>query len=299
MSILAQQVMPDHVHFVLRIHRDLRSVRFGHLIRGLKTGINQARRSTVSPPLRGGFVDYSPSSREASRGSGLLQQGFGMRTILSEESLATVVRYVHDNPRRAWLKRHHPDLFRIRRHLSLSVSPPRCGGSSVLSFSALGNMFLLDYPVSQVIACSRQLADSDLQNQLAAALEAARHGAVTYTAAISDGERRIARAIREAGFPLVVLLADGFPKEGSPHEPYYKPGGAYFDACAAGRLLLLEPAESAFSLPVVMSATESTLREKALLAHREYSPLPIDSPRYRFVAQNEILRLLTSRPILP
>ena len=30
--------------------------------------------------------------------------------------------------------------------------------------------------------------------------------------------------------PLVVLLNDGFPQEGSPHERYYKPGGVYFDA---------------------------------------------------------------------
>lgn len=33
---------------------------------------------------------------------------------------------------------------------------------------------------------------------------------------------------------LIVLLANGFP-------PLYKPAGRYFDACAAGRLLMVAP----------------------------------------------------------
>jgi len=58
------------------------------------------------------------------------------------------------------------------------------------------------------------------------------YAGVPPAAAISPGEKAIARAIRHQGFPLVVLLSDGFPPEGSPHERYYKPSGVYFDACA-------------------------------------------------------------------
>ena len=46
------------------------------------------------------------------------------------------------------------------------------------------------------------------------------NGAVTYTAAISKGEQKIAQVVREKGFPLVVLLNDGFPAEGSPQERF-------------------------------------------------------------------------------
>jgi hypothetical protein len=118
---------------------------------------------------------------------------------------------------------------------------------------------------------------------------------VTYTAAISKGEQAIARVVRKKGFPLVVLLNDGFPKEGSPHERFYKPGGVYFEACSKGQLLLMEPEESAFVNPVVMKATEEALRRKAETKHYSYSPIPVESLRYRFVALNEIGRLLVER----
>ena len=48
------------------------------------------------------------------------------------------------------------------------------------------------------------------------------------------GGETLRRAALEAGRPLIVLLANGFA-------PHYKPPGRYFDACAAGRLLMLAP----------------------------------------------------------
>ena len=46
--------------------------------------------------------------------------------------------------------------------------------------------------------------------------------------------RWIWKAAFEEGLPLVAILENGFP-------PFYKPAGKRFDACAAGRLLLLAP----------------------------------------------------------
>ena len=97
---------------------------------------------------------------------------------------------------------------------------------------------------------------------------------------------------REQGFPVVVLLNDGFPAEGSPHERFYKPGGVYFDACARGKLLLMEPTESAFVNPLVMKATEDTLRRKAEAKHYSYTRIPTNTKRYRFVALNEMGRMI-------
>lgn len=131
-----------------------------------------------------------------------------------------------------------------------------------------------------------------LLGRLVAALAAAHNGAVTYTAAISEGEKLIARTLREQGYPLVVLLNDGFPKEGSPHERYYKPGGVYFEACCRGRLLLLEPAEQSFLDAGIRAAVEETLRRKAEARHWAYTPIPVTSQRYRFVALNEMAKRL-------
>ena len=142
---------------------------------------------------------------------------------------------------------------------------------------------------------SREASDEQIEERLQSVLAAAHNGAVTYTAAISKGERKIARMVRERGFPLVVLLNDGFPKEGAPHERFYKPGGVYFEACSKGKLLLLEPEGSAFVNQVVMKATEETLRRKAEAKHYSYHPVPVTSQRYRFVALNEIGRLLVER----
>ena len=66
-------------------------------------------------------------------------------------------------------------------------------------------------------------------------LAAARHGVVLISPCISDGEREIAREALAAGLPLVTMQNKGFSK-------LEKPRGRYFDACAAGRLLMLAPA---------------------------------------------------------
>jgi hypothetical protein len=91
---------------------------------------------------------------------------------------------------------------------------------------------------------------------------------------------------------LVVLLNDGFPKEGSPHERYYKPGGVYFEACSRGQLLLLEPTEHAFLDADIQAAVEETLRRKAEARHYTYTPISVTSLRYRFVALNEMAKRL-------
>jgi hypothetical protein len=123
-------------------------------------------------------------------------------------------------------------------------------------------------------------------------LASAHNGAITYTASISNGEREIARKIREQGYPLVVLMNEGFPAAGTPQERYYKPGGVYFEACSKGQLLLLEPDERAFAHPLVRAAAEDALRRKAAAKHISYTGLPVDSQRYRFVALNEMGRMM-------
>ena len=69
-------------------------------------------------------------------------------------------------------------------------------------------------------------------------------------------------------------------------------GGVYFEACAAGRLLLLEPTADTLTLPDIHTRTEQTLREKAEAGHRNYQPIPVSSDRYRMMAANEIVKIL-------
>ena len=264
-KILADKVMPDHHHMVLQVQRTmLRSIR--QVVRGYMQGCKEEARKL-------GFVENIYDAPPF------------YRVLTHKGQLHAMIEYVKANAERAWQRRQNPDLFRMHRKTEV------CG----LLFTSMGNHFLLDWPERQFVEMSREASIGQIEERLQQVLAAAHNGAVTYTAAISKGEQKIARAVREKSFPLVVLLNDGFPKEGSPHERYYKPGGVYFEACSRGKLLLMEPDGSAFVNPVVMKATEETLRRKAVTKHYRYSIIPVESQRYRFVALNEIGRLMVER----
>lgn len=309
LKVLAQKVMPDHVHLVIQVLEPLpRSI--GAVVRGFKSGCTMVYKREflgggenaagvhgegAGPGAHGG-LDGGAHGGEAEalvqfgrifadRGS-IWQQDpayYHERILHAPGQLRRMIDYVKDNPRRLWLKRHNPDLFRLHRRTDV-------GG---LQFTSLGNHFLLEWPDRQMVEMSRSATDGQVQERLRQVLAAAHNGAITYTAAISKGEKLIARTLREQGYPLVVLLNDGFPAEGSLHEHFYKPGGVYFEACSRGQLLLLEPTEQAFRDAAIQAAVEETLRIKAEARRRAYEPIPPTASRYRFVALNEMARRLS------
>ena len=307
--LLAKQLMPDHIHVLLYVTDDC-SVSIKEIARGMRQGWRQMATTVSIDPQIPSAEEYKqmpkgvaqmPSAEEYKQmPKGVAQMPKGVtqmpdtgthqplfetpffRTLAHKGQLDTMIQYIHDNPRRAMLKQQNPDLFTLRRDTRVGE----------LCFTSLGNLFLLDYPEKQPIICSRALSEQQITAQQTDALYQAKNGCITVTAAISPGERQIARAVREAGFPLIILLKDGFPKAGDPHEKYYKPGGIYFEACAAGRLLLLEPTADTLTLPDIQTRTEQTLREKAEARHWNYQPIPVTSDRYRMMAANEIVKVL-------
>lgn len=136
------------------------------------------------------------------------------------------LHYVRDNPRRLLMKREHPELFRVQRGLTYAG----------LSFSAIGNRFLLERPMKLQVQCSRRMTEEELQAKLADCLKAARQGAVLVSPAISKGEKVIMRAAFDEGLPLIYLQENGFTD-------LAKPGGKRMEACARGQLLILAPWE--------------------------------------------------------
>ena len=333
LKVLAQMVMPDHVHLVIQVLEPLPQS-IGAVVRGFKSGCTKVYKEDyyssgenateehgdpqIGTTERHGGPQASATERHggpqagtteghggpqagaaevngnapvqfarifAGRGS-IWQQDkayYHERILHAPGQLRRMIDYVKDNPRRLWLKRHNPDLFKLHRQTE----------AAGLSFTSMGNHFLLNWPDGQTVEMSRSATNDQIQERLLSALAAAHNGAVTFTAAISKGEQLIARALREQGYPLVVLLNAGFPKEGSPHERYYKPGGVYFEACSKGQLLLLEPTEEAFLDASIQKAVEETLRRKAEERHYSYAPIPVTSQRYRFVALNEMAKRLS------
>ena len=292
LKVLTQMVMPDHIHLVIQVLEPLPQS-IGAVVRGFKSACTKIYKeeyfsSGENAAKVHGEEEEAPvhfARIFAGRGS-IWQQDpayYHERILHAPGQLRRMIDYVKDNPRRLWLKTRNPDLFRLHRHTE----------AHGLSFTSMGNHFLLDWPDRQAVEVSRSAVANQVEERLRTVLAAAHNGAVTYTAAISKGEQHIARTLRQQGYPLVVLLNDGFPKEGSPHERYYKPGGVYFEACSKGQLLLLEPTEQVFQDADIQSAVQETLRRKAEARHFCYTPIPLAAQRYLFVALNEIAQRLS------
>ena len=293
--LLAKQLMPDHIHVLLWITEDC-GVTIKEIARGMRQGWKNM--AAIEPAVGSAAVfaavdinrqmpsaeiyKHQPIQHQPIQPSPISQPLFSapfIRTLSRKGQLDAMIAYIHDNPRRAMLRRLNPDLFRLRREVQ----------ADGLTFTALGNLFLLDYPQRQAIECSRSAPVERIAAQQAAAIRAAEAGTVSYSGAVSEGEKQIVRAVREAGFPVVVLLNDGFPKAGSEHERFYKPGGVYFEACAAGRLLLLEATAATLENPRITALTEQALREKAQAKHQDYTSLPHTSLRWRMMGNNTIV----------
>ena len=323
LKVLAQKVMPDHVHLVIQVLEPLPQS-IGAVVRGFKSGCTKVYKEMYgsgenaagvhgngeenAAGVHGNGEENAAGVHGNDDGDGTVKNSKGAdapvhfarifarrgsiwqqdaayyheRILHAPGQLRRMIDYVKDNTRRLWIKSHHPELFRLHRRTE----------EAGLSFTSMGNHFLLDWPDKQVVEISRSATNDEVQERLRKVLAAAHNGTVTYTAAISKGEQIIARTLREQGYPLVVLLNDGFPKEGSPHERYYKPGGVYFEACSKGQLLLLEPIEQTFLDDGIQAAVEETLRRKAEARHYTYTPIPVTSQRYRFVALNEMAKRL-------
>lgn len=268
LKTLAVMVMPDHLHLVLQVLEPMpKSI--GKVIRSFKSACTSLFKRTYVPvfPAFAPIFEQHPTIWEST------SSGYHEHILHCENQLTAMIKYVKDNPRRLWLKLHNPNLFQMHTQVIFGD----------WSFRAMGNMHLLDAPIKQVLQCSRGITPEYLQELQDTFLEQAQSGVVTLSAAISPGEKQIARLIRESHLPLVILLKDGFPPAGSSAERLYKPGGMYFDACAEGYLLLLEPTADIFGCQEVVDAV-----------YRRSPMATCDSQRYHFLALNHIASRLAS-----
>lgn len=225
----------------------------------------------------------APSLYDCGNGASTLFEKPFIRTLSHAGQLRSMVDYTHNNPDNALLVRLNPELYVIRRNRQYAG----------LRFDAMGKERLLTYPDRNVVALPRALNKEQIEAEVSKALRLAESGAVTYTAAINDGERAVAKAVREAGWPLVVMMLEGFPPEGSDAARFFHPKGVYHTACGEGRLMLLAPHPDNYSDPRVIQLTEQELARKAAAKGLRYTPLPRVSTRWRMIAGNVMLRLVS------
>ena len=206
-----------------------------------------------------------------------------IRPLSHKGQLKNIIKYTHNNPDNAIMREENPDLYVIRRGIVIKG----------LTFDTMGKNRLLDFPLRQTVAISRNATEEKIQQMAEQALREAERGAVTYTVAISEGEKHVAREIREHWMPLIVIMPEGFPPEGTAAARYFHPHGVYHKACGEGRLLILSPSEHNYSLESVVKRTEAELKRRCMARGLTYTPIPHNSKRWRFIACNVMLQMIT------
>ena len=233
------QVMPDHIHGILRVTERLARP-LGQILAGFKTG----------------------SSKAATGKPGFWSEGFQDTILFHEGQLDSMFTYLRDNPRRLAVKRLHRNFFTVKRDLAVEVGLTPNSGGLAHHFQAIGNEALLKSPMIFQVQCSRaylaykrvakpggglkiardeagrpivELKTPEFDEKLKMLLSMAEKGAVLMSPCISDGEREIARRAMEANAKLITLSNKGF-------SPLFKPSGRAFDSASEGRLLMLAPA---------------------------------------------------------
>ena len=315
-QILAKQIMPDHFHAVVWCHEGFegsikvvarsfsqacsriareyaRRQREGNVrlsagtsSRGLPSLSALSNRAAPTSPQTSSFAKMPTLPMEeldCGNGARVLFEKPFIRTLSHKGQLKNIIKYTHNNPDNAIMREENPDLYVIRRGIVIKG----------LTFDTMGKNRLLDFPLRQTVAISRNATEEKIQQMAEEALREAERGAVTYTVAISEGEKHVAREIREHGMPLTVIMPEGFPPEGTAAARYFHPHGVYHKACGEGRLLILSPSEHNYSLESVVKRTEAELKRRCMARGITYTPIPHNSKRWRFIACNVMLQMIT------
>lgn len=210
----------------------------------------------------------------------VFEADFHDRIAFSQQQLQRMLQYVDDNPKRLWQITQNRQYFVRLHNLPITMPYLPTGGTKgwgrcqaeltgllapitydpplptaqqmneqpadwqanppqrqTVTFNMMGNRFLLDSPCSIQIQVSRKASAEEIAAYQADILAACEHGVVPVSPCISPGERQIARAVLEAAFPLIVLMPRGIPADMKQKVGYTE----YYEACAAGRLLMLSP----------------------------------------------------------
>ena len=147
-----------------------------------------------------------------------------IRPLSRRGQLHTMIQYVRMNPQRLATKRLRPGYFRVQKEIGI--------GGRV--YDGVGNMTILTADCFDTVHVRRMMveeaqhgATERLRNYMNSCVLKARKGVV-----ISPHEKQVMDVLLREQHPFIFLADNGFRE-------YYKPSDALFDACAAGRVLIL------------------------------------------------------------
>ncbi len=224
-EILQFCLMPDHIHFILRVKRAMEKG-IASVVRGFWQGAKKAGNlytSSVFPNnIRSEEQEWNPIFTE---------KPF-IRPMSRKGQLQSMIRYVQMNPQRLATKRLKPGYFYVQENVEI--------GGRV--YRAVGNIQLLHAEkYSPVHVRSMWVKDAEqngnvqpLKDYKNGCIVAAREGTVMVSPFISEHEKAVLDVLLKEKYPTIYIADNGFGR-------YFKPSDALFDAVAEGRLLILSP----------------------------------------------------------
>lgn len=244
--ILQFCLMPDHLHAIIHVTRVMdTSIR--NVIRGYWQGVKKHGRAytlSVNPELNSGTIDKGAgtTNKEAGKTDKGAEVFFPfpvfterpfIRPLSRRGQLDTMMRYVQMNPQRLATKRLKPGFFRVQREMVIGER----------SYAGVGNAMLLMAERFEAVHVRRAMVqkaeqgdDVPLCDYMNGCVLAARKGVVMVSPFISPQEKQVMEVLVRENLPFILLTDNGFRE-------YYKPTDTLFDACAAGRVLILSPWE--------------------------------------------------------
>ena len=165
--------------------------------------------------------------------------------------------YIHNNPRSRWLRTHDRARLQPQRGgIDTALTPAALRGylqhecpqasptaladierrlllaGGVIACDSYGDRALLQRQLLPVVCHRRDTARFDEQRRRC--LDAAAQGAVLVSPRIAKGEQAIIDEATRHGFPVIIIVDNGFPS-------VYHPSTERIALCAEGRLLLVTP----------------------------------------------------------
>ena len=213
-------IMPDHVHLLLIVN-SVGEFRFNPLVfahwfmrtTGALAPPNPAQGVTRSlwappnprrwdiPPPRGfggaapvdreaAQADLAPVGCEAAQAAIAWSRDYWIDISFDSRQLAAIRRYIKMNPARYFWKLDNPDMFRFRDNLRHPVLDP------ALSWSAVGDITILASPFLYLVRLTMKKTVAELEDEIAAHIERAKHGWTPVCGFISPGEREFERRLK-------------------------------------------------------------------------------------------------------
>jgi REP element-mobilizing transposase RayT len=270
-------LMPDHLHAVVYVRCTMEQG-IKTLVRGFWQGVKKLGRACsyqergIAPSTTRGeckegglqkslskeggssFLVPSTTREELKEGSARLQElaaglcaelgndaYYSLLPLFSEmpfirpmgrySQLQNTIRYLDMNPQRLATKRLMPGFFSVQKGIGIAGR----------SYDGVGNIALLHAEhydavhVRRMWVSAAERGDSQpLRDYMNSRVLDARRGVVMVSPFISPHEKQVMQVLLAEQLPFILLADNGF-------RDYYKPTDALFDACAAGRLLILSP----------------------------------------------------------